>query len=177
MIRQARTGDTVIVKSQWWLGGGEGAKTTENQNTLAPLVRSIERTKAEFFMIAFPQCSTCYFLYARWPRGHEWATQRYTENTHDPLPFSVAQGIFWLSWAGIFKKSMGARHRGGIGFSYRPARLHRLAVHSLESIPGPHKHLKVRALRENLTRYITFNRGRRGGSVLSYSRTLWAVPR
>jgi hypothetical protein len=29
--------------------------------------------------------------------------------------------------AGIFNKSMGARHRGGIGFSYRPARLHRLA--------------------------------------------------
>ncbi len=29
--------------------------------------------------------------------------------------------------AGIFKKSMGARHRGGIGFSYRPARLDRLA--------------------------------------------------
>jgi hypothetical protein len=30
--------------------------------------------------------------------------------------------------AGIFKKSMGARHRGGIGFSYRPAMgLHRLA--------------------------------------------------
>jgi hypothetical protein len=29
--------------------------------------------------------------------------------------------------AGIFKESMGARHRGGIGLSYRPARLHRLA--------------------------------------------------
>jgi hypothetical protein len=29
--------------------------------------------------------------------------------------------------AGIFKKSMGARHREGIGLSYRPARLHRLA--------------------------------------------------
>ncbi len=29
--------------------------------------------------------------------------------------------------AGIFKKSMGVRHRGGIGFSYRPARLHGLA--------------------------------------------------
>jgi hypothetical protein len=29
--------------------------------------------------------------------------------------------------AGIFKKSMGARHRVGIGFSYRPARPHRLA--------------------------------------------------
>jgi hypothetical protein len=29
--------------------------------------------------------------------------------------------------AGIFKKSMGARHRVGIGLLYRPARLHRLA--------------------------------------------------
>jgi hypothetical protein len=29
--------------------------------------------------------------------------------------------------AGIFKKSMGARHRLGIGLSYRTARLHRLA--------------------------------------------------
>ncbi len=28
--------------------------------------------------------------------------------------------------AGIFKKAMGARNRGGIGLSYRPARLHRL---------------------------------------------------
>ncbi len=29
--------------------------------------------------------------------------------------------------AGIFKQSMGARNRGGIVLSYRPARLHRLA--------------------------------------------------
>jgi hypothetical protein len=29
--------------------------------------------------------------------------------------------------AGIFKKSMGARHRVGLGLSYRPARLYRLA--------------------------------------------------
>jgi hypothetical protein len=29
--------------------------------------------------------------------------------------------------AGIFKQSMGARNQGGIGLSYRPARLHRLA--------------------------------------------------
>jgi hypothetical protein len=28
---------------------------------------------------------------------------------------------------GIFKESMGARNRGGIGLSYRPARLHRPA--------------------------------------------------
>jgi hypothetical protein len=34
---------------------------------------------------------------------------------------------FLLSRAGIFKKSMGARHRVGIGLLYRPARLHRLA--------------------------------------------------
>ncbi len=31
------------------------------------------------------------------------------------------------AWAGIFKQSMGARNREGIGLSYRPARLHRLA--------------------------------------------------
>jgi hypothetical protein len=49
--------------------------------------------------------------------------------------------------AGIFKKSMGARHWGGIGLSYRPARLHRLAEFiPFWSIPGPHKHLKIRAL-------------------------------
>jgi hypothetical protein len=33
----------------------------------------------------------------------------------------------FVARAGIFKNSMGARRRGGIGFSYRPARLHRLA--------------------------------------------------
>jgi hypothetical protein len=32
-----------------------------------------------------------------------------------------------LSRAGIFKQSMGARNQVGIGLSYRPARLHRLA--------------------------------------------------
>jgi hypothetical protein len=37
----------------------------------------------------------------------------------------------YLASAGIFEQSMGARNQVGIGFSYRPARLHRLA----ESIP------------------------------------------
>jgi hypothetical protein len=32
-----------------------------------------------------------------------------------------------LNCAGIFKQSIGARNRVGIGLSYRPARLHRLA--------------------------------------------------
>ncbi len=50
-------------------------------------------------------------------------------------------------WAGIFKQSMGARNRVGIGLSYHPARLHRLA----ESIPwnrflGILKGLQIRAL-------------------------------
>jgi hypothetical protein len=48
---------------------------------------------------------------------------------------------------GIVPPNLYIRNRGGIGFSYRPARLHRLA----EFIPwnrflGPIKHLKVRAL-------------------------------
>jgi hypothetical protein len=34
---------------------------------------------------------------------------------------------FLLSRAGIFKQAMGARNRGGIGLSYRPARLNRLS--------------------------------------------------
>jgi hypothetical protein len=49
-----------------------------------------------------------------------------------------------LSRAGIFKKSMGARHRVGIGLSYRSARLHRLA----ELMPWHrfHKGLKMPTL-------------------------------
>jgi hypothetical protein len=41
---------------------------------------------------------------------------------------------------------MGARNRVGIGLSYRPARLHRRGIDSLESIPGLLKSLKIRAL-------------------------------
>jgi hypothetical protein len=39
----------------------------------------------------------------------------------------------------------GYRNQVGIGLSYRPARLHRLAeyLHSLESIPGLYKRLKI----------------------------------
>ncbi len=48
-----------------------------------------------------------------------WTTTSLTET-----PASVACTLYR---AGIFKKSMGARHRGGIGFLYRPARLHRLS--------------------------------------------------
>ncbi len=46
-------------------------------------------------------------------------------------------------WAGIFKTSMGARKRVIV-----PARQATYAggIHSLESIPGPHTRLKIRAL-------------------------------
>jgi hypothetical protein len=42
----------------------------------------------------------------------------------------------------VLQFSMGARKRTGIGLSYRPARLHRLA----ESIPGLPKSLKIQSL-------------------------------
>jgi hypothetical protein len=51
--------------------------------------------------------------------------------THNPHAEEVGRFNFYTKRlrAGIFKKSMGAgaRHRVGIGLSYRPARLHRLA--------------------------------------------------
>jgi hypothetical protein len=79
--------------------------------------------------------------------------------------------IILINRAGIFKESMGAKNRGGIGLSYRPARAgifkqsmgarNRVGkgvivpacqatkaggIYSLESIPGLHKRLKIRAL-------------------------------
>ena len=39
----------------------------------------------------------------------------------------TVQNVLCSPRAGIFKQSMGARNRLGIGLSYRPARLHRLA--------------------------------------------------
>jgi hypothetical protein len=47
-----------------------------------------------------------------------------------------------VACAEIFKQSMGARNRLGIGLSYRPARLHSLAV----LILGLLKSLNIRAL-------------------------------
>ncbi len=47
------------------------------------------------------------------------------------------------SCAGIFKQSMGAKNREGIGMPYRPARLHMLAESILELLKG----LKIRALK------------------------------
>jgi hypothetical protein len=43
----------------------------------------------------------------------------------------MAAGVCGKTRARILKQSMGARNRVGIGLSYRPARLHRLA----EGIP------------------------------------------
>ncbi len=41
--------------------------------------------------------------------------------------FGIVVELMTVYWAGIFKQSTGARNRIGIGLSYRPARLHRLA--------------------------------------------------
>jgi hypothetical protein len=50
-------------------------------------------------------------------------------------------------FAGIFKRSMGARNRVGIGLSYWPARGYKAGgIDSLESIFGLLKSLKIRAL-------------------------------
>jgi hypothetical protein len=54
----------------------------------------------------------------------------FTKSSKNRMQIRLKNDIFVFisfSRAGIFKKSMGARHREGIGLSYRPARLHRLA--------------------------------------------------
>jgi hypothetical protein len=59
---------------------------------------------------------------------------------------------FWMetavACAGIFKQSMGARNREGIGLSYVPARQTTQPgrIGSLEWILGLHKSVKIRAL-------------------------------
>jgi hypothetical protein len=42
----------------------------------------------------------------------------------EDLTCGTAERMKWKDSSGIFKKSMGARHRVGIGLLYRPARLH-----------------------------------------------------
>jgi hypothetical protein len=59
----------------------------------------------------------------------------------------LREGLSHVYSAGMFKQSMKTRNRVGIGLSYRPARLHRLAVDSFESNPGLLESLKIRALK------------------------------
>ncbi len=58
----------------------------------------------------------------------------------------VAQYFFEIpasACAGVFKQSMGARNRVGLGWSYRPARLQASVVDSLESNLGFLKSIKI----------------------------------
>jgi hypothetical protein len=72
--------------------------------------------------------------------------------------------------AGIFKQSMGARNRVGIGLSYWPARLHSLVeLVSLESILGLLKSLKIRA-QEVVERTNTEVSSQTGGAVAEFMR-------
>jgi hypothetical protein len=76
--------------------------------------------------------------------GHLWYVG---EEGVEVLREEQNQGLSQVYSAGIFKQSMKTRNRVGIGLWHRPARLHRLAVDSLESIPGLLKSLKIRALK------------------------------
>jgi hypothetical protein len=62
--------------------------------------------------------------------------------------YDISIAIGFEACAGILEQSMGARNRVGIGLSYRPARLHRLA----ELIPWNRflKSLKILALYSSL---------------------------
>ncbi len=57
------------------------------------------------------------------------------------LPLNNKENI-----AGLFKQSMGARNRVGVGLSYRLARLQTGGIGSLKTILGLLKSLKIRAL-------------------------------
>jgi hypothetical protein len=72
MDKQARTGDTVLVKSKemtgriqtlpWWLGG-EGVKTTENKMHLLVgehLVWKLEGKRPKSLMMSVVYCATLY---------------------------------------------------------------------------------------------------------------------
>jgi hypothetical protein len=73
----------------------------------------------------------------------------YLSALNDQRRYSNDSSIFsFVIRAGIFKKSMGARHRVGIGLSFRPATL-ASGIDALESIPGLHKRLKIRAEKKN----------------------------
>ncbi len=48
-------------------------------------------------------------------------------STYGTRPYLEQSQLFIQTWAGFFKQSVGARNRVGLGLSYRPARLHRLA--------------------------------------------------
>jgi hypothetical protein len=68
-----------------------------------------------------------------------------TISSHSVSEYEAKQlrGVFC---AGIFKQSMWARNRVGLGLSYRHAKLQAGGINSLESIPELLKSLKFRAL-------------------------------
>ncbi len=70
---------------------------------------------------------------------------------------------------------MGARYRGGIGLSYRAARPQAREIHSLESIPGLHKSLEIRALNIEDT-LVTFLCWEEGGGMSASARLRVCFP-
>ncbi len=60
-------------------------------------------------------------------QGHEFLNFKGARNRFQRVNSASQWSLVGLYRAGNFKESMGARNRRGIGLSYRPARLHRLA--------------------------------------------------
>jgi hypothetical protein len=70
---------------------------------------------------------------------------------------------------------MVARNRVGMGLSYWSARLHIAGgIHSLESIPGLHKRLKIRTLKINSEAAKWGMAGGGGGQKLGANRSCFA---
>ncbi len=85
---------------------------------LCPRIRPLYSIGKTFVFVQY-----CIYVRTTYKHHREWNCSAVSSIVTNKI-------LFLLSFtfrAGIFKKSMGVRHRGGIGFSYRPARLHRLA--------------------------------------------------
>jgi hypothetical protein len=83
-------------------------------------------------------------------RGKVWKNDR-EENDELRKGSERRDGIDGRDCAGTLEQSLMARNRIGLGLSYRPARLHRLAEsipwnRFLGTIPGPLKSLKMPSL-------------------------------
>ncbi len=147
------------------------------------------------YIYCMQKCTYRYFLYTK--KSWSWPfciapppplpnTTRYGEEM--PIWKRSQAGVchiplcVWVCRAGIFKQSMGARNRVGIGLSYQPARLHRLAefIPWNRSIPGLHKRLKVRAQYSKRKAGGGGGSGRREGAPFWWHkqtdlRTLWLI--
>jgi hypothetical protein len=118
----------VKVKAKLGWGEGEGASVLDHaivRSVLTFFVMSQVRFHLDILSeFRRYECTVHVCMYD----GSRVKFRTYSFLARQPFSSFCTGGISYpQNTAGIFKKSMGARHRGGIGFSYRPARLHRVA--------------------------------------------------